>query len=87
VSLSSDFASYLDASSGCLKPGDVGVIVKDDNDHKPFKVNFQGSDWFYAEKALVRATEVLARVKIHLRPNCDTINSSFTKCPHFDFFL
>ena len=41
-----------------MKPGDVGVIVKDDKDHKPFKVTFQGSDWYYAEKALVRATEV-----------------------------
>jgi len=57
VVLTPDFASQDDAASGCLKPGDVGVLEQDDHDSKPFKVRFKGRTFYYVEAALCRAPE------------------------------
>ena len=53
--LTPDYTAHADAGSGPLKIGDVGKIIQDDNDSKPFKVIFNGAEWFYAEGALRRA--------------------------------
>jgi hypothetical protein len=55
VVLTADFARFDDASSGPLKSGEVGEILEDDHDSKPFKVRAHGTDWYYAEGALRRA--------------------------------
>ena len=55
VVLADDYASHGDASGGPLKPGDVGTLKQDDHDSKPFKVNFNGRDYWYKEAALKRA--------------------------------
>ena len=50
--LSDDYLLHDDASSGFLKPGDVGTIDRDDKDDKPFRVAIDGNSWFYNERAL-----------------------------------
>jgi hypothetical protein len=56
VKLTPNFSSFGDASGGPLKPGDVGKLIQDDQDSKPFKVAFNGATWYFAEGALCRAT-------------------------------
>jgi len=56
VKLTPTFASFGDASDGPLKDGDIGDILGDDQDDKPFNVNFNGKTWFYKAGALCRAT-------------------------------
>jgi hypothetical protein len=60
VMVSSGYASCGDAKGGPLVPGDVGILVKDDNSSKPFQVKAQtgskiGATWWYAENAVTRA--------------------------------
>ena len=56
VTLTDDYASYGDSSSGPLTLGDVGVIEQDDRDSKPFKVRLGDHTRFYPERALRRTT-------------------------------
>jgi hypothetical protein len=53
VVLSANYVPLSDASSGPLKPGDVGTLVQDDGSSKPYKVEFNGTTWWYAKQALV----------------------------------
>jgi hypothetical protein len=52
VQLSSDYHLHGDAAGGPLKPGDVGILVKDDGSSKPFCVEFHGKRWWYERSAL-----------------------------------
>ena len=55
VVLVSNYETLLnasDASEGPLKPGDVGIVVENDNSYKPFKIIFNDKTWWYDEKAL-----------------------------------
>jgi spore coat protein U-like protein len=61
VTLSPDYTTKGDAKGGPLKPGDIGVVVKDDGSSKPFHVKAEtgakiDSSWWYVEGALVRVT-------------------------------
>ena len=60
VTVTPGYASCGDASDGPLSPGDKGVLVKDDRDHKPYKVRATsgskaGSEWWYQEDAICLA--------------------------------
>jgi membrane protein implicated in regulation of membrane protease activity len=63
VKLTPNYSSFDDASDGPLKPGDVGELVQDDHDSKPFEVSFNGTTWYYAEAALCRADGEAAATK------------------------
>ncbi len=54
VQLSEDHADFDDASSGPLKPGDVGTLLVDDGSSKPYKVLApSGKKWWYHKNAIV----------------------------------
>ena len=60
VTVTPGYASCGDASDGPLGAGDKGVLVKDDRDHKPYKVRATsgskaGSEWWYQEDAICLA--------------------------------
>ena len=52
VVLVSNYETLLDTSEGPLKPGDVGIVVENDNSYKPFKIKFNDKTWWYDENAL-----------------------------------
>jgi len=52
VILTEDYLQYGNASSGPLKPGDVGTIEHDDAFTNNFRVTFNDVSWFYPERAL-----------------------------------
>ena len=60
VILTPDYASHGDARDGPLMPGDTGTLVKDDRDHKPYKVRATsgekvGREWWYDAGAICLA--------------------------------
>ena len=57
VVLTPGYATFGDASDGPLEPGDEGILVKDDEDHKPYKVKAKsgkkvGNEWYYEAGAI-----------------------------------
>ena len=53
VQLSSDYHLDGDAAEGPLKPGDVGILMENDDDSsEPCLVDFGGERWWYARSAL-----------------------------------
>ena len=59
VSLSTRFRECSDASQGPLSPGDIGTVIEDDKQSKPFQVRAEnGEEWWYTRDALVLAPAV-----------------------------
>eukprot|EP00002_Diphylleia_rotans_P026181 TRINITY_DN5209_c0_g1_i1.p1 TRINITY_DN5209_c0_g1~~TRINITY_DN5209_c0_g1_i1.p1 ORF type:complete len:1235 (-),score=181.18 TRINITY_DN5209_c0_g1_i1:275-3979(-) len=58
VVLSPNYETFDDAGGGPLRPGDVGVVIKDDKSSKPYQVRApQGQTWWYVAGALVLAED------------------------------
>ena len=53
--LAPGYASCSDAADGPLRPGDVGVLKRDDGSSKPFHVEAAGKTWWYDEAAVETA--------------------------------
>ncbi len=57
VTVTADYKNHGDAAGGPLVPGQVGVIVQDDQSGKPFQVTHGTTKWWYAEQALQKCEE------------------------------
>ena len=62
VTVSSEYESISDASSGPLSPGVYGVVIEDDSSDKPFQVKalVSESTWWYVPRALKLVTKAEA---------------------------
>jgi hypothetical protein len=56
VVLTPDYASHADAGEGPLRPGETGVVEKDDGSDKPFHIRANGRAWWYKAEAVMLAT-------------------------------
>jgi hypothetical protein len=53
VEVTKDYATYGDAGTGPLQPGEIGVVTADDGGLTPFKVKApSGKEWWYKAKAI-----------------------------------
>ncbi len=66
IQLSSDYQLHGDAASGPLRPGDVGILMEnDDTSSQPFLVDFDGKRWWYARSALQAADTAVSPSSPH----------------------